>query len=440
MDISIEVLMILVLILVNGVLAMAEFAIVAARKGRLQGRVAQGDQRAKIALELADEPADFLSTVQIGITLIGVLAGAFGGATIAEALEDSLGKVVFLAPYAEGISVGIVVLLITVLSLIFGELAPKRLALNRSESLAILLAPSMKTLSRLASPLVRLLSDTTDWVLRILGVEKSEEAPVTEDEIRLMIAQATKSGEIQKEEQNMVSGVFRLGDRRVGTLITPRTEIEWLDLEDSLENNLLKINASRHSCFPIARGDLDQIQGVVAAKEVLRCCLDGSTIHLEDCMIPPTFVPENTPALTLLDLYQSSEPQLVIVIDEYGGVQGLLTIRDILDAIVGDFPFASQVGERPIFRRDDQSWLVDGLLPVDEFMDAFQIQEMPDYDRGHYQTIGGFVMNQLGKIPTTGDSFDWGGYEFEIVDMDGLRVDKILIKKPAQIPGPAENL
>ncbi len=232
MEISIEVLMILVLILVNGILAMAEFAIIAARKGLLQGRAAQGDRRAKIALDLANEPADFLSTVQIGITLIGVLAGAFGGATIAQALEDILVNVVFLTPYAKGISVGIVVLLITILSLIFGELAPKRLALNRSERLAILLAPSMKALSRLASPLVSLLSDATDWVLKILGVEKTEEAPVTEEEIRLMIAQATKSGEIQKEEQNMVSGVFRLGGRRVGTLITPRTEIEWLDLEE----------------------------------------------------------------------------------------------------------------------------------------------------------------------------------------------------------------
>jgi len=440
MEISIEVLMILVLILVNGVLAMAEFAIVAARKARLQGRAAQGDRRAKIALELANEPADFLSTVQIGITLIGVLAGAFGGATIAQALENSLVKVLFLAPYAKGISVGVVVLLITLLSLIFGELAPKRLALNRSESLAILLAPAMKALSRLASPLVRLLSNTTDLVLRILGVEKTEEAPITEDEIRLMISLATKTGEIRKEEQDMVSGVFRLGDRRVGTLITPRTEIEWLDLEDSLETNLHKINASRHSRFPIARGNLDQLLGVVAAKEVLRSCLEGSIIHLEDVMIPPTFVPENTPALALLDLFKTGKPQLVIVIDEYGGVQGLLTIRDILDAIVGDFPLIGQVGERPIFRRDEQSWLVDGLLPVDEFMDAFQIQDMPDYDRGHYQTIGGFVMNQLGKIPTTGDVFAWGGYEFEIVDMDGLRVDKILIKIPVQIPGPPENL
>ena len=439
MDISVEILMILLLIAINGVLAMAEFAIVAARKGRLQDLARQGDRKAIAALELGENPADFLSTVQIGITLVGIFAGAFGGATIASALEEQIAPVTFLAPYAKALSVVIVVVVITMLTLVFGELAPKRFALNRPESLAAMFALPMKRLARLAAPLVRFLSGSTDLVLRMLGIETPEDLPITEEEIRIMITQATEAGVFHPEEQDLMVGVLRLGDRRVGALITPRTDIDWLDLDDPIDVNLRKIAASRHSKFPVGQGSLDNVIGVVAAKKLLDCLLDGNQPRMETCMTEPVFVPENTAAISVLEIFKTAEPQLVIVIDEYGGVQGLLTIRDILEAIVGDLPAQNRAGEGQIYRRADQSWLVDGMLPVDEFMEAFQIEEMADYDRGHFETLGGFVMSQMGKIPTTGEIFEWGGYSFEIVDMDGLRVDKVLIKIPGSAPGSAEN-
>ena len=421
--------MIFLLVLFNGLLAMAEFAIVSARKVRLQRRAQQGDRKAQAALHLANEPSDFLSTVQIGITLVGVLAGAFGGATLASALAERLSQWPPLAPYSQGISVGLVVLGITLLSVVFGELVPKRIALIHPESLATSLAIPMQRLSRLVSPVVRFLSWLTNLILRGLGIQAVAEPPVTEDEIRIMITQAAKAGILQQAEEDLMSGVFRLGDRRAGTLITPRLEVEWLDLEDSLEVNLHKISASQHSSFPVASGSLDDIHGVVVAKDLLRCMISDEKLDLKKYLLPPVFVPENMPALAVLDVFKSQQPNFVMVIDEFGGLQGLLTIRDILESIVGDFPAADQAGGQQIFRRPDGSWLVDGMLPVDEFVEDLHLTELPDYDRGYFETVGGFVMNQLGRIPATGDVFEWGGLSFEIVDMDGLRVDKILVKK-----------
>jgi putative hemolysin len=439
MEISIEILMILLLILLNGILAMAEFAVVAARKTRLQQRAKRGDQRAQAALELAKNPADFLSTVQIGITLVGVLAGAFGGATVAEELEEYLNRVSILALYSEGIAVGVVVVSITALSIVFGELVPKRLALNNPERTAAFLAVPMSHLSKAASPLVSLFSNLTGLVLKILKVRRSEEPPVTEEEIRFLIAQASRAGEILQSEEELLARVFRLGDRRAGALITPRTEIEWLDLEDPLDVNLNRISSSTHSCFPVGHGNLDNLLGVVVAKDLLRCHLAGELADLKACLVPPVFIPEKTPALAVLELFKATEPHLVIVIDEYGGVQGLLTIRDILEAIVGDFQVKGRQEVGQIFRREDGSWLVDGMLPVDEFMEAFQVSGMPDHNRGYYETIGGFAMSQLGKIPATGDNFEWGGLRFEIMDMDGLRVDKVLVNKTEAIPRSTDN-
>jgi putative hemolysin len=427
--ISIEILMILVLILINGVLAMAEFAVVTARKNRLRQRAIAGDRGALAALDLAQEPSDFLSTVQIGITLVGILAGVFGGATIAEVLAENLSNLSILARYSEGIAVVIVVVFITSLSLVFGELVPKRLALMRPEKLAIVLARPMTVLAKAASPLVRMLGWFTDLLLKVLGMESPDEPSVTEEDLKLLIAQAAQAGVILEAEQDLVAGVFRLGDRRAGTLITPRTEIEWLDLDEPIEINLQKVLQSHHSSFPVARGDIDEVLGVVIAKELLRCCLSGSSIKLENCIVPPVFVPENTPALRVLDIFKTTEPHLVLVIDEYGGLQGLLTIRDILETFVGDIHLRDSSGVPNIYARADGSWLIDGMLPVDEFKEAFQISSMPEYDRGYYATVGGFILYKLGKIPSTGDVFEWGGLRFEVMDMDGLRVDKILVEK-----------
>lgn len=432
-SITIEILMILFLILLNGLLAMSEFAVVTARKNRLQERANRGDRGASAALELAREPTDFLASVQIGITLVGVLAGAFGGATVAQALAARLANIKMLASYSQAIALALVVVLITFFTLVFGELTPKRLALIRPESLAAALARPMRLFARITAPLAWLLSAATDLVLRILRAEEPDEPLVTEDDLKVLISQATRAGVILEAEKNLVSGVFRLGDRRAGMLITPRTEIEWLDLDQPLEQNLRIVTNSQHSRFPVGCGSLDDVQGVVLAKDLLRICLSGAPIDLQEVLIPPIFVPENAPALQVLDVFKTAQPPIVMVIDEYGGLQGLLTIHDILEAFVGEITSWEALGDPSIYRRSDGSWLVDGRLQIDEFMEAFQISRMRDYDRGHYETVGGFAMVELGKIPVTGDQFDWGEYHFEIVDMDGFRVDKVLIKKAGNV-------
>lgn len=432
-SITIEILMILFLILLNGLLAMSEFAVVTARKNRLQERANRGDRGASAALELAREPTDFLASVQIGITLVGVLAGAFGGATVAQALAARLANIKMLASYSQAIALALVVVLITFFTLVFGELTPKRLALIRPESLAAALARPMRLFARITAPLAWLLSAATDLVLRILRAEEPDEPLVTEDDLKVLISQATRAGVILEAEKNLVSGVFRLGDRRAGMLITPRTEIEWLDLDQPLEQNLRIVTNSQHSRFPVGCGSLDDVQGVVLAKDLLRICLSGAPIDLQEVLIPPIFVPENAPALQVLEVFKTAQPPIVMVIDEYGGLQGLLTIHDILEAFVGEITSWEALGDPSIYRRSDGSWLVDGRLQIDEFMEAFQISRMRDYDRGHYETVGGFAMVELGKIPVTGDQFDWGEYHFEIVDMDGFRVDKVLIKKAGNV-------
>lgn len=422
-----EIFLLAILILFNGVLAMAEIAIVSARKVRLQQRADDGDERARAALDLAEDPADFLSTVQIGITLVGVLAGAFGGATLAARIAPLFELLPALAPYSHAIALVLVVVTITYFSLVLGELAPKRLALNNAEKIAAIIAPPMNFLSRVAAPLVRLLSVSSDLVLQLLGAKKSDEPPITEDEVKVLIELGTQAGVFMEAEQDMVAGVFRLADRYVGSLMTPRTEIVWLDLEDPPEETRRTIIESVHSRLPVAEGDLDHIQGIVQAKGLLSQCLAGKPVDLRATLTPPQFVPESTPALKVLEMFRSSRVHIAMVIDEFGGLMGLVTIIDILEAIVGDIPVTGETGEPEAVQRKDGSWLLDGMLPVDEFKDIFRISSLPDEGKGHYQTLGGFVMTYLGRIPSAGDQFEWGGLRFEILDMDGFRVDKVLV-------------
>ncbi|MEW5869439.1 MAG: hemolysin family protein [Chloroflexota bacterium] len=434
----IEILVILVLILLNGWLAMAEMGLVSARRARLQQKAGEGNGRAQAALYLLKQPSEFLSAVQIGITLVGILAGAVGGATISEFLAQALRQIPALAAYSEELAFGVVVLTITYLSLVLGELAPKRLALNNPERIAMAVARPMQRLAHLAAPVVRLLIASTNAVLRAARQDTRQDVPVTEDEIKVLIDQGTQAGVFEKVEQEMVAGVFRFADRRVGTLITPRTEIEWLDLDESVETNLRKIAESIHARFPVGRGSLDKIEGIVLAKDVLGCCLAGRDFNLTGCMIEPCFVPENMPALKVLEIFKVSSPHLVLVIDEFGGLQGLVTAQDILEAIVGDLPAPGQVDEAEIVQREDGSWLLDGMLPADEFKELFRLAKLPD--ERSYQTLGGFVVNYLGQIPTSGDHFEWGELRFEVMDMDGLRVDKVLVQeKPAAFSSPAKN-
>jgi putative hemolysin len=426
-SVMLAALVVVLLILLNGVFALSEIAVVSARKTRLRQWAEEGDAKARAALELADNPNQFLATIQIGITLVGILAGAFGGVTIAEELAIVLGGITWLAPYSHPLSVALVVLVITYLSLIVGELVPKRLALNDPERLAMAIAAPMQILSRVAYPAVHLLGLSTEFLLRALGIRPSTEPPVTEEEIRALIEQGTQAGMIEEAEQEMVERVFRLGDRRVSAVMTPRTEIVWLDHEASAEEIRRTITESVHSRFLVADGSLDNVLGVVHAKDLLAHMLASQALNLEATLEQPLYVPESMRALEVLELFKQSGTHIALVIDEYGGIQGLVTPNNILEAIVGDLPEAGEQVEPLAVQRPDGSWLLDGMLPVDEFKDLFDLDELPGEVQGIYQTLAGFVIMQLGRIPAASDSFVWEQLKIEVVDMDGNRVDKVLV-------------
>jgi len=426
----VEILLILALIILNGVLAMSETAVVSSRKARLQQRAEDGDEKAQAALRLAEDPGDFLSTVQVGITLVGILSGAFGGATVAEYLETWLKGYPQVAPYAASLSLVVVVVIITYLSLVIGELVPKALALNNPEDVASRVSGPMQALARLTSPLVRLLSASTRAVLSLLGVETSREPPVTEEEIKVMIEQGTTAGVFDQAEQDMVEAIFRLGDRRVGTLMTPRTEVYWLDLEDSPEQIRQRILHSPFSNLPVAKGNLDRVEGIVQAKDLLAQSLASERLDLAGAIKSAQFVPESLPALQVLERFRASGIHIALVIDEFGGLQGLVTIMDILESIVGEMPMVEAGEDVEILRRPDGSWLLSGMLPIDELLEVLNLKELPEINRGLYETLGGFVMVQLGRIPVSGDSFTLNGIKYEVMDMDGMRVDKVLVTPP----------
>jgi putative hemolysin len=423
-SIAVETVIILLLILTNGFLALAELAIVSARKARLQQRANEGDMGASAALELSNDPDGFLATVQIGITLVGVLAGAFGGATIAKELASALASIPFLARYAEAISVGLVVLTITYLTLVLGELTPKRIALLNPVQTASAIAPLMRTLSRIATPIAHFLSLSAKVVLRILGMQATDEPAVTEEEIKIMIEQGTRMGVFDPVEEEMVDHIFRLADRRVSTLQTPRTEIVWLDVDDGAEEIERKITTSGRSRLPVAEGSLDNVLGLALAKDLLAQSLEGKPLDPKSVLRPAPFVPESMRALDVLDRFREGRAKIALVVGEHGGLQGLVTTADILEAIVGDIPGLGEEDEPEAVERADGSWLLDGMLPLDEFQELLQIEEMPAEG---VDTLGGFVMRRLDRIPSTGDEFEWRGLRFEVVDMDKRRVDKILV-------------
>ncbi len=435
-SILLETLIIFLLLVVNGVFAMSEIAVVSSRKPRLQQRAEDGEKGAQAALALSESPGRFLSTVQIGISLVGVLAGAFGGATLSEKLAGLLVRVPRLAPYADGLALFIVVLLITYFSLVIGELIPKRVAINNPEEIATRVARPMNVLSRLAAPLVSLLTFSTEVGIRLLGIRPSTEPQVTEDEVRVMVEEGTRVGVFETVEQSMIEGIFRLSDRRVDAILTPRTEIVWLDLEEPFEENLKRVLESEHSSFPVGLGSLDNIQGVLRSRDLLVALAgqpDGIDLHA--LLQPPVLVLESTPAFNLLEEFRKSRQHMALVIDEYGGMLGLVTLSDIMSSIVGEMPGEGQTAAMQVTRREDGSWLMDGLLPVDELKDILDLDHLPGEERVGYQTLGGFVMSQLGSVPTPGQFYSCCGYRFEVVDMDGRRVDKVLIMLEAAKTG-----
>lgn len=429
-----QVVLLLALILGNGVFAMSEIAVVSARKARLQQRADEGDAAAAAALELASAPADFLSAVQIGISLVGIFAGAYGGATLSGPLAALLRRVPALAPQAEAIALAAVVLAITYLSLVLGELAPKQLGLNNPERIASAVARPMRLFARANTPIIRLLTGSTNLVLRLLRIGPPDEPPVTEDEIKVMIAQGTEAGVFADAEHHLLTRVFRLDDLRADDLMTPRTEIEWVNLDDAPEDILAEVAAAGFSRFPVAKGTLDDVVGVLAARELLAGCLTGQRPGIEAVTRPAPFVPESMPIPRVLDALKRTGSAMCLVIDEYGGVQGLLTVTDIMEAIVGDLGYPGEAAESHMVLRADGSWLVDGLTPIEEFRDVLDLDELPGEAQGTFNTAAGFFLSLLGRMPAVADSAEWNGWLFEVLDMDGRRVDKLLARTPAADP------
>jgi len=418
---------ILILLLLNGILAMAEAALLSVRKARLQHQSNQGDRRAGIVLRLTENPNQFLSVIQIGITSIDLLIGALTGATLGLWINRELQRWPALALYSEALSLLVGVLPITYLSLVLGELVPKRLALRDPEAVSAFVSGPMVFFSRLFSPLVRFLSFSTEAVLRILGVKASEAPPVTEEEIQLLMDQGTQAGVFEEAEQDMVEGVFSLGDQRVYSIMTPRTEIVWLDINDSNHEILKKISESPFSRFPVCQGSLDMVLGIVKARDLLAPSLAGEQIHLKGRLRPALYIPETTFASRALEIFKEQNRELMLIIDEFGTLQGLVTLNDIIEEIVGDFEIEPQA-----LQRQDGSWLLDGMLPVDDFKEIFNLRTMPH--ESEYETLSGFIMMSLGRVPQAADKFDWNGLTFEVMDMDGHRVDKILV---TTLPGRA---
>ena len=427
MSLLLEIVIIFVLIAFNGIFAMSEFAIVSSKKTRLKQRAEEGDKRAETALMLANEPTPFLSTIQIGITLVGIFAGAFGGATIAEGLAAYLAKFPTLAPYSSALSITFVVFVITYLTLIFGELVPKRLALNSAESIASNVAKPMFYLSVIAKPFVIILSSSTEAVLKILRIRKTTEPPVTEEEIKIMFEEGTKAGVFETAELSMIEGVLEIGDRRVDSLMTHRTDLIAIDLEKPADENLRKMSESGRSNFPAYEGKLDNIVGMVSVKSILATFLETGTVDIRASVTKPLFIPESVSVLKLLESFKETGVHIALITDEYGSIQGVITLHDILEAIVGEVRSLGEPVESQVKIREDGSWLIDGDTPIEKVKDVLSVDFFPGEGLGYYRTIAGLIISILQRIPATGDRIVLGELRYEVVDMDGNRIDKVLV-------------
>ena len=419
---------IFVLILFNGFFALAEMAVVSARRVRLQRAADLGQAGAKKALELKRDPGRFLSTVQIGITVIGVFTSALGGATFAEQLAAQLPA---LGPNAAPVSFAIVVALISYLTLILGELVPKRIALSRPEAIARYLASMLGVMTWLMAPLVWLLAASSNLVLRFLPHGPSESSAVTEEEITIMLREAQAAGNVHAAETAIVQMALRLGDRRVNAVMTPRTQLEWLDLRDSREENMRKVRDSDYSRFPVFDDGPQQVAGIVQVKDILTAEMSGKPFDLKTLVRPALFIPETATALRALELFRKSGEPMVLVVDEFGDLQGTVTLDDILQSLVGDIAEQGEPSSPSIERREDGSFIVDGMTPFDQVRDLLSWSAMPDEeDAGDYHTLGGFVMARLHRIPTVGSRVEVEGVQYDVIGMDGRRVDRVLITPP----------
>ena len=417
-----EIFIILALIILNGIFSMAEIALVSARKARLEAQANKGNKEAREALNLSNRPDTFLSTVQIGITLIGILLGIVSGERLTENLAVWLSQFEWLKDYSHGLATTIIVIVITYFSLVFGELVPKRLGLTYPEAIAKFMARPMRWLSWIAHPFVLLLTKSTQLITRIFSI-KSKDNQVTEEEIKAMISEGTEHGAIEEAEQKIIERVFHLGDRNITSLMTHRSDIIWFSTDDNEEKIKEKIVSEPHSIYPICDGDIDNLKGVVSIKDLY---ISDDLTLFRDLMKPALFLPENVSAYTVLEKFKESKLHTCFIVDEYGSVKGMITLNDILEGIVGDIP-EQHIEDYGILKREDGSFLVDAQIPFYDFLTYYQQTEFMNEGDQEFNTLAGFVLHQLEHIPHTGEKLDWKGFHFEIIDMDAQRIDKVMV-------------
>ncbi len=426
----VSILIVLILIVANGIFAMTEISIVTSKKNRLEKRKEEGDSRAGFALKLAEDPNQLLSTIQIGITLIGVITGAFGGATIAGQLSVYVEKVELLAPFSDTLSFAVVVGLSTYLSLIIGELVPKRIGMGNPEKVALIVAKPMYYFSKVGRPLIWFLSKSTEIVLKLLRIKPNDEPEVTEEEITQLIEQGVYSGVLEEIEQDMVEQIFDLGDKHLGNILTPRTKLVWLDLEDSFEENIKIMTESPYSKFPVGKGSLDSFEGIIHTKDVFSKVMQGKEFRLEECIEQALVLPESMKVFQSLESLKTSGQHQAMVIDEYGGIEGFVTLHDIVENIVGDMPDEDEIDPQ-IIKRDEETWLADGFVSFNAFIKYFDLEDISIQlsNKSSFHTLGGFITNQIGDIPKVTDTVQVKDLKLEVIDMDQFRVDKIMISK-----------
>jgi putative hemolysin len=420
-----ELLLVVVLIVANGVFALAEIATVSARRARLQQRAEEGDDGARIALELISEPARFLSTVQIGITLVGILLGTTAGAELARSLADRFNSMPLLAPYAEALGTGIVVVGLTYLSLVIGELLPKQIALNNPERLASTMARPMRLLAVLTAPVVKLLSASTNLLIRLLGIKATRELPVSAEEIKIMLEQGERAGVFEPTEQDIVENALHLDELRVSAIVTPRTKIVWLDLDDPIDKLNQTVFASPHSHFPVARGTLEEVTGVLRGRDLFAAQLRGEDVDIGQMLRPPLFVPGSQSALKLLEQLRHSGQHTAMVLDEFGGLLGMATLTDVMESLVGEIRAVGVPHEPFAVKHPDGSWQLDGRITLHDLKDLLDIDELPGEEDGGFETLGGLAMAVLDKIPEKGDAFEAARWRFVVDSMEGRRVSSV---------------
>jgi putative hemolysin len=418
-----EILILAGLILLNGLFSMAEIALVSARKSRLEVQANKGDKKAEEALKLANKPETFLSTVQMGMTVIGILLGIYSGEKITDDLAAFLSQWPSLAPYSYGIATAIVVIIVTYFTIIFGELVPKRLGLSRPETIAKAVAKPMRVLSLTTHPFIWLLSKSSNIIVKIFGLKPSD-TQVTEEEIKAIISEGTEQGTIEETEQEIIERVFHLSDRNITSLMTHRSDIIWFGLDDTEETIKEKIMSEPHSVYPICDSTIDVIKGVVAIKDMY---VSPDNVQFKDLMRPALFVPENNTAFQVMEKFKESKLHSCFIVDEYGSILGMITLNDILEAIIGDMP-QPDISDYEITEREDGSFLVDAQIPFYDFLTHFEKAEWMNEGEQEFDTLAGFILHRLERIPHTGDKLEWKGFAIEIIDMDGHRIDKVLVK------------